>query len=103
MHICIHTHARTYACTHAHTQHIRTHASTLSVNSVIILCITVSITDKVSTSLLCYGTVICSCVSVTCSVLVLSDGQMVEYDTPRGLLSKKGQFYALAKESGLTS
>jgi ABC-type multidrug transport system fused ATPase/permease subunit len=36
-------------------------------------------------------------------ILVLDQGSIVEFDTPAVLLEKRGSFYKLAKESGLTS
>ena len=32
-------------------------------------------------------------------ILVLNNGEMVEFDTPKNLLEKKGLFYQLYKES----
>lgn len=35
-------------------------------------------------------------------ILVLDQGKVVEFDTPAALLERKGTFYKLARESGLT-
>lgn len=38
----------------------------------------------------------------SCRVLVLDKGQVAEFDTPSNLLSKRGIFYGMAKDAGLT-
>ena len=36
-----------------------------------------------------------------CRVMVLRDGQIVEFDVPNQLLAMKGLFYDMAKDAGL--
>ena len=37
-----------------------------------------------------------------CRIMVLSDGLIVEFDSPNQLLATKGVFYGMAKDAGLT-
>ena len=38
---------------------------------------------------------------IMCRVMVLRDGQIVEFDVPNQLLAMKGVFYDIAKDAGL--
>ena len=38
-----------------------------------------------------------------CRIMVLSEGQIIEFDTPSNLLELKGVFYNMAKDSNLVS
>ena len=38
---------------------------------------------------------------ILCRVMVLRDGQIVEFDAPNQLLATKGLFYDMAKDAGL--
>jgi len=38
---------------------------------------------------------------VLCRVMVLREGQIVEFDAPNQLLATKGLFYDMAKDAGL--
>ena len=38
-----------------------------------------------------------------CRIMVLSEGQIIEFDTPSNLLESKGVFYNMAKDSNLVS
>ena len=38
-----------------------------------------------------------------CRIMVLSEGSIIEFDTPSTLLESKGVFYNMAKDSNLVS
>lgn len=37
-----------------------------------------------------------------CRVIVLDAGKIIEFDSPDKLLEKRGHFYAMAKDAGIT-
>ena len=39
--------------------------------------------------------------AILCRIIVLRDGQIVEFDTPNQLLAMKGVFHDMAKDAGL--
>ena len=45
--------------------------------------------------------IVLSVCAVLCRIMVLRDGQIVEFDAPNQLLAMKGVFYDMAKDAGL--
>ena len=43
----------------------------------------------------------CLPVPILCRIVVLSEGQIVEFDAPNQLLAMKGVFHNMAKDAGL--
>lgn len=44
----------------------------------------------------------CSSCGPLCRVMVLDAGKIIEFDSPANLLERRGHFYAMAKDAGIT-